>query len=185
MSDEENRISRMGAARRPGNPAWVKGKSQNPGGNPSIKKDLERARHLGIPDEIKQVLEQWRNEADDRMAELGGPSGFVAGLFAALQQATERILPVSVEEARAWWWRTILPIAFAGPLRDKDSNWQYAHDTVGVRLLGKPKDTVVIEGGDGTPVDWSRVPEEEREALLAAMLKLQAYIGEPPSDAEH
>lgn len=187
MSDD-NRIARMGQARRIGNPAWVgpdgRGRSGNPGGQPSLKKDLERARHIGIPAEIKAVLEEWREDAEERLTALGGADQFVAGLYAALQQAADRILPIDAAEARAWWWRTILPVAFAGPLRDKDSNWQYAHDTVGVRLLGKPKETIALEGGESRPVDWSKVPEAEREELLQALLKLQAYIGEP-SDTEH
>lgn len=160
------------------------GRSGNPGGQPSLKRDLERAKAIGIPQEILDVLEEWRMDADERFAELGA-AGFVAGLQSALQEATQRVLPVDAAEARAMWWRAILPIAFAGPQGAKDSNWQYAHDTVGVRLLGKPKETIAIESSDTSAIDWRRVPEEEREEILKAITKLQAYVGEPASQAEH
>lgn len=160
------------------------GQSGNPGGRPSIVKDLERAKQIGVPPEVQAALTEWFQDADEHLSKLGA-QGFVAGLQQALQDAAAKVLPVNLDEARAMWWRTILPIAFAGPLRDKDSNWQYAHDTVGVRLLGKPKEHVVLEGSDATPIDWTKVPEEEREELLKAIIKLQAYLGESPSSSEH
>lgn len=157
---------------------FPKGTSGNPGGRPSIVKDLERARHIGVPAEVKTTLDEWFLDAAEHLSKLG-PQGFIAGLQQALQDATAKVVPLNLDEARAMWWRTILPIAFAGPLRDKDSNWQYAHDTVGVRLLGKPKEHVVLEGTDTTPIDWTRVPEHRRDPLGEMVIELHGYLSEP------
>jgi hypothetical protein len=156
----------------------------NPGGKPSVVRDLERARAIGTPVEVAAVLTEWLDAGPARLNELG-PEGFLTGLRAALDEATKRILPVTPEEARAMWWRAILPVAFAGPMGPKDSNWTYAQQEVGVRLLGKPKETIALEDGGQTPIDWTRVPEDERPPLLAAVLKLQGYLKHPESDTEH
>lgn len=86
--------------------SWKPGKSANPGGKPSLVKDLERA---------------------------GALNPEIAGL--------------TPEDARARWWAAVLPVAFAGPQRAKDSNWTYAASEVGNRLLGKPKETLEVSGG--------------------------------------
>lgn len=166
-------IKRLGDRR--GANGFKPGVSGNPGGKVSLANDLKRAAMIGVPAEVLSVLEEWREDADTRLAELGALA-FLAGLSQALDDACKRVLPVDAAEARAMWWRTILPIAFAGPCGPKDSNWTYASQEVGVRLLGKPKETIAIEGSDSTPIDWSKVPEERREYLLAAIAELQSYI---------
>lgn len=163
--------------------AFRPGQSGNPGGKPSIANDLKRAAVIGIPVEISEVLDEWALESHARLRELG-PDGFIAGLRAALEDATKRIPPVDAAEARAMWWRTILPIAFAGPQGPKDSNWTYANQEVGVRLMGKPKETIAIEGSEAPAIDWNKVPEDEREGLLQAIVKLQGYVS-APSPTEH
>lgn len=121
-----------------------------------------------------------------KRGQTGNPGGKVS-LRKDLERAhaLDPSLPTTPAEARAKWWAMVLPIAFAGPRRPNDRNWAYAAQEVGTRLLGKPKETVAIEHTDLTPVDWSAVPEEEREEILVAITKLQAYVGEPESDAEH
>lgn len=94
-------------------------------------------------------------------------------------------LPSTPAAARAKWWSMVLPVAFAGPQGPKDSNWTYAAGEVGVRLLGKPKETVEIVGDSESGVEWTKVPVEEREQILEAITKLQAYVGEPETDSEH
>lgn len=177
-------ITQMGDKRMIGPPKpFTKGVSGNPGGKISLQKDLERARAIGVPPEVAAVLKEWQENAAERLAELG-PDGFLSGLAQALDDATRRVLPLDAAEARAMWWRTVLPVAFAGPCGPKDSVWTYASQEVGNRLLGKPKETIAVEG-ERTPIDWSRVPEEERPALAAAILKLQRYLSSPDSDTEH
>lgn len=156
---------------------------RNAGGKPSIANDLERARLIGVPAEILAVLDEWHEEGGERLAELG-PDGFLAGLRQAMDDATKRVLPLDPAEARAMWWRTILPVVYAGPSGSKDSVWTYASQEVGVRLLGKPKETIAVEGGT-TPIDWTRVPPEKRDTIGAVLLELQGYLSQPESDTEH
>jgi hypothetical protein len=105
---------------------------------------------------------------------------------AVLKQKDEHpnLQALTPADARARWWAMILPVAFAGPCGPKDTNWTYASAEVGTRLLGKPKETIAIEDGNATPIDWSLVPEERRPALTAAILELQGYLS-APSDTEH
>lgn len=185
-----DRIKNMGDRRQVGvtdanrKGAFVKGQSGNPGGKVSLANDLKRAQMIGVPPEVTRALDEWFENAGDKLADLGA-DGFIAGLRAALDEATQRVLPVDPAHARAMWWRMILPIAFAGPQGQKDSNWSYASQEVGVRLLGKPKETIAVESSDAPRIDWSQVPEDEREDILRAIQRLQAYMGEPASDAEH
>jgi hypothetical protein len=177
--DEPKRPGQRGAGR-----PFEKGRSGNPNGKISLKNDLKRAVAIGTLPELHRVLDEWFGEASAKLAELG-PDGFIAGLREAIREAMALDLPVTPEDARAQWWRTLLPVAFAGPSGTKDSVWTYAQQEVGVRLLGKPKEHVVLEEGAAPPVDWKRVPESEREELQAAMLKLLGYLGEPESMTEH
>lgn len=165
-------------------PRFVKGRSGNPGGPPKLKNDLKRAALIGVPPEVTATLEEWFEDASARLAELGAES-FIAALRAALDEATKRVLPVDPAEARAMWWRTILPVVFSGPSGSKDSVWTYASGEVGNRLLGKPKEHVVLEDGNAPPIDWTRVPAERREFLQAAIAELLAYVTEPESATEH
>lgn len=55
--------------------------------------------------------------------------------------------PKTPAEARAKWWATVAPIAFAGPQSSSDKNWSYAAKEIGERLFGKPKESVEISGG--------------------------------------
>lgn len=167
----------------PGRP-FPKGKSGNPGGQPSLVNDLKRAQIVGIPPEIQEVLDEWRDGAGKRLTELGA-EGFIAGLNDAIRAATARVLPMDPAEARAMWWRTVFPVFLRGPSGNKDSVWTYTSQEIGVRLLGKPKETIAIEDTGGAPIDWSKVPEDERESLLASIVKLQTYLGEPTTDTEH
>jgi hypothetical protein len=173
---------------RPGMPGagtpWKPKQSGNPNGKISLKNDLKRAKEIGALPELHRVLNEWRESAGERLAELGA-EGFVAALQAAIREACEIDLPPTPEVARAMWWRTTLPVAFAGPCGPKDTVWTYANSEVGNRLLGKQKDHVVLEGSETPPVDWKRVPEEERQALQEAMLRLLGYLGEPASPTEH
>lgn len=91
---------------------YEKGRSGNPGGKISLRRDLERASAI------------WKGSNEH--ADLVG---------------------LDPETARARWWAMILPVAFAGPRGQKDSNWTYAASEVGNRLLGKPKESVEISGG--------------------------------------
>lgn len=161
-------------------PGFPPGKSGNPGGQPSIKKDLERAATVGIPAEVLATIDEWLEDGEERLKELGA-DGFLRGLRRAIDEAGRREV-LTPADARAMWWRTVLPIAFAGPKKDNDRNWAYAHETVGVRLLGKPKEHVVVEGSESRPIDWRAVPEERREFLLAAITELQAYIDAPVTE---
>lgn len=180
MSD--NPISRMGAAR--GAKGYPKGTSGNPGGQPSLKNDLERARIMGVPPEISKVLEEWRLEADERFAEFGA-AGFVAGLQQALDAAMETSMPLTPADARAMHLRTTWKVFIAGPESAKDSVWVYTAGEWNIRLWGKPKEHVVVEDGNATPIDWSRVPEDRRGPLGDAIVELHGYLSEPDSKTEH
>jgi hypothetical protein len=161
------------------------GTSGNPGGQPSIKRDLERARVSGVPVEVTETLDEWFLDAHARVRELGA-DGFIAGLREALTAATQRVMPIDPTEARAMWWRTVFPIFLAGPSGTKDSVWTYTSQEIGVRLLGKPKETIAVEGTDSAAqIDWKKVPEEERVPLGEALLRLQAYLSNPDSSTEH
>lgn len=161
------------------------GQSGNPGGPPKLKNDLKRAALIGVPPEVLSTLEEWFEDAASRLAELGA-EGFVQGLRAALTEATQKVLPLDPAEARAMWWRTVWPVFIAGPSGPKDSVWVSVKQDTGDRLFGKAKEHVTIsDDNTRAPIDWKRVPEEEREALLAAILKLQAYTGEPETPTEH
>lgn len=164
--------------------SWKPGQSGNPGGAPSIKNDLKRASLLGVPPEVNKTLDEWFAEASERLQDLGAQA-FVAQLKQALDDAVKRTVPMDTQEARAWWWRTIWPIFLAGPSGTKDSVWIYTAGEMGNRLLGKPKEHVVLEDGTTTPIDWKRVPEERRAALGAAILELQGYFSEPANNTEH
>ena len=166
-------------------PRFVKGKSGNPGGPPKLKNDLKRAALIGVPPEVTATLEEWLEDASSRLGELGA-EGIVAALKAALDEATKRVLPIDPAEARAMWWRTVWPVFMAGPCGPKDSVWVSVKQDTGDRLFGKAREHVTIQDGEPPPgIDWKRVPEEERESLLAAILKLQAYTGEPETPTEH
>ncbi len=161
------------------------GISGNPGGRLSIAKDLERARTVAVPPDVMAVIDRWMNEDPKALLAELGPERFLADFRAELLDAAQRIPALTPADARALWWRTILPIAWAGPSGPKDSSWVYAQQETGVRLLGKPKDTVVIEGSEAPPIDWSKVPASEREGLLEAISRLQGYVGAPASETEH
>lgn len=49
--------------------------------------------------------------------------------------------------------------------------------------IGKPKETVAIEGVSGS-VDWSKIPADERRQLLAAISKIELLSG-APAETEH
>ena len=149
------------------------GISGNPGGRASIAKDLERARTVAVPPDVMAVIERWINEEPRALLAELGPEKFLEGFRAELVAAAQNIPALTPADARALWWRTILPIAWAGPSGPKDSSWVYAQQETGVRLLGKPKDTVVFEGSSEAPIDWSKVPPERREKLLEAITELE------------
>lgn len=165
---------------------FTEGTSGNPGGRPvgSLKYDIPRAKTIGTMPELHAVLDEWAELAEEKLATMGA-TRFIATLQAEIRQACEIDLPPTAEIARAQWWRTLLPVAFRGPNGTKDSVWTYAQQEVGVRLLGKPKEHVVVEEGAAPPVDWKRVPEAERERLQASMLELLGYLDEPESATEH
>jgi len=124
----------------------------------------------------------FRKGADPRRNAGGRPS-IVNDLRAA--GAIDPSLPTTPAEARAKWWAMILPVAFAGPQGPRDSNWIYAAGEAGVRLLGKPKETVVIEGSEESPVDWSKVPEDRREKLLEALTEIELIVAPVDEPVEH
>lgn len=177
---------------RPGQPgnvptnAWRPGRSANPNGKVSLKNDLKRAHEMGLLPELRRVVSEWREAAAENLAELGA-EGFCTAFLAAVDEAVRIDLPTTPENARAQWWRTTGTVAFSGPMGPKDSVWTYANGDVGNRLFGKPKEHVVIEDGASPPVDWSRVPEDRREAILEVILELQGYLdaSEPAAPTEH
>lgn len=149
------------------------GQSANPGGKPSIARDLERARTVAVPPDVLAVIERWISDEPRALLADLGPEKFLEGFRAELLAVAQNIPPLTPADARALWWRTILPIAWAGPSGPKDSSWVYAQQETGVRLLGKPRDTVVIENGAEAPIDWAKVPAERREKLLEAITELE------------
>jgi hypothetical protein len=156
---------------------YPKGTSGNPGGKPSIARDLERARTVAVPPDVLAVIDRWTNDEPAKLLADLGPEKFLEGFRAELLQAAERVPAITPADARAMWWRTILPVAWAGPSGPKDSSWVYAQQETGNRLLGKPKDHVVIEGSPEAPIDWSKVPPERREKLLEALAELEMLQG--------
>jgi hypothetical protein len=86
MSDD-NRITRFGDKVNTG--GFKKGPDprRNPGGKISLANDLKRAQVIGIPAEIQQVLDEWADTADKKLAELG-PVKFMSNLRAAVQSTS-------------------------------------------------------------------------------------------------
>lgn len=164
---------------------WQKGVSANPNGKISLKNDLKRANTIGMPADLKALLDEYVTNGADLFSELGEEEYFTR-FQAAVTAVIERIPPLlEPADARAMWWRMILPVCYAGPQRDKDSNWSYASAEVGTRLLGKPKDTLSVEDGGRTPIDWTRVPEERRGPIGVVLVELHGYLNDPESSTEH
>lgn len=92
---------------------------------------------------------------------------------------------VSIAEARGRLYALQMKIACAGPKGANDRNWALAMDDMMNRHFGKPKEFVEITQGESPAVDWSKVPVEDREEMLRAIQRLQAYVGEPETDSEH
>ncbi len=115
-----------------------------------------------------------------------GQSGNPGGrpqLAKAWEVATgKKMAEVTAEALKLVWERAqqgAQPNHFGDP---NDPDWRFAMQKVLEYSAGKPKETVEIVGDGERPFDWSKVPAERRQMLLAALTELEAVTGDGEAD---